>query len=273
MNKITACLVVRNEEKVIEKCLQSIEGVVDEIIVVHDGECLDKTLDICKKYSAKIFVRPFVGAMEAHISFAYKQAGGEWILRIDGDEYLSNDLRKELRELVQSLTIDAYEFLWPIWDGEKSATKNWPYKICLFRKEKISFIGVVHFVTEVVGKTKRLDLILGHQPARNNYTWKIFRKRWLELARIQAETYFHEIKSIDSYNYNEDEWPLKIRFRVKFPLLLAPVEFVMTVYKSLMSGAYREGLFGYKVVLMSGIYRVMVNYFIFKIKCCKKERC
>ena len=273
MNKITACLVVRNEEKVIEKCLQSIEGVVDEIIVVHDGECLDKTLDICKKYSAKIFVRPFVGAMEAHISFAYKQVSGEWIFRIDADEYLSSELRNELRKLAQSSTVDAYEFLWPIWDGEKSGTKNWPYKKCFFRKEKISFIGVVHFVTEVIGKTKRLNLILGHQPARNNYTWKIFRKRWLELARIQAETYFHEIKSIDSYNYNEDEWPLKIRVRVKFPLLLAPAEFVMTVYKSLVSGAYREGFFAYKVVLMSGIYRVMVNYYIFRIKYCKKERC
>ena len=41
---ISACLVVYNEEKVIRQCLDSIKGFVDEIILVHDGQCTDKTL-------------------------------------------------------------------------------------------------------------------------------------------------------------------------------------------------------------------------------------
>lgn len=45
-HSISACLVVRNEEAVIERCLESLAGVVDEIVLVHDGECEDRTLEI-----------------------------------------------------------------------------------------------------------------------------------------------------------------------------------------------------------------------------------
>ena len=50
-NGISAYLVVYHEEKVIERCLKSLVGVVNEIIVIHDGPCLDKTMEIAKKYT------------------------------------------------------------------------------------------------------------------------------------------------------------------------------------------------------------------------------
>lgn len=265
-SKISACLVIRNEGKTLDRCLASLRGAVDEIIVVHDGECSDRSLEICQKYDAKIFIRPFVGAMEGHIAFAYREARGEWILRIDGDEYLSDDLKKNLRNLTQTLGVDAYEFLWPFWNGNERATKNWPYKICFFRKDRISFLGVVHYVTEVLGRVERSNLILGHEPVKNNYTWQRFRERWLRLAKIQAETYFRDINSLENFNYFAKDWPFKIRIRRRFSLLLAPLDFAITIHKNLASGGYREGFFCYKVIFLSGLYRAAVDYYIFKIK-------
>lgn len=69
LTKISACLVVRNEEKVIERCLNSLKGAVDEILIVHDGECGDNTLKIAKKFNADIFIRPMAGVMEAIFRF------------------------------------------------------------------------------------------------------------------------------------------------------------------------------------------------------------
>jgi Glycosyltransferases involved in cell wall biogenesis len=68
-NKISACIVVYNEEKVIKRCLDSIKNVVDEIILVHDGPCKDRTLEIAKRYTNKIFIRPHVGMMESTSCF------------------------------------------------------------------------------------------------------------------------------------------------------------------------------------------------------------
>ena len=73
---------------------------VDEIVLVHDGECEDRTLEIAGRYGCRVFVRPLVGHAEVATVFAYEQAQGEWILTLDADEYLSEPLRQKLRTLV-----------------------------------------------------------------------------------------------------------------------------------------------------------------------------
>jgi len=125
MCNISACIVVRNEEKLIKRCLESIVEVVDEIIVVHDGECGDKTIEICKKFNARVFVRKKrYNSAEPHRPFSYRKARFEWIFQIDADEYLSEGLRKEIPRLARDENVSAYEFLWPIWDEEKQITER-----------------------------------------------------------------------------------------------------------------------------------------------------
>jgi hypothetical protein len=53
---VSACLVLRNEEAVVERCLRSLEGVVEEIVLVHDGECEDRTLEIAERHGCQIHV-------------------------------------------------------------------------------------------------------------------------------------------------------------------------------------------------------------------------
>ena len=167
MTKISACLVVHHEAKLIRRCLDSLKGEVDQIIVVHDGPCLDKTLEICADYRAEVFIRERIGEAEPHRPFSFSQATGEWILQIDADEYLSSNLKKNLRALVQAADASAYEFLWPIWDGEKYLTKHWPRKRCLFKKNNVSFLGLPHYVAAVSGEVKSCDFILEHKPDYN----------------------------------------------------------------------------------------------------------
>ncbi len=261
--KISACVVVYNEEAVIGRCLESVKAAADEIIVVHDGECGDNTLDICRRYGAKIFIRPRKGAMEFHLPFAFRQAAGDWILRIDADEFLSKELRDKIRTLARDDGADAYEFLWPIWDGDKYITKSWPRKLCLFRKEKISFLGVIHFSTEVNGRIEKSDLMLEHRPKENNFVWKTFKRKIKKWASAHAKLYLNDFGAVEKYNRNDNDWPAKVKLRVKFPLLLMPLEFFVTFLRNLLSGGIKEGLIGVRVALMLGIYRVAVNYNIF----------
>ena len=101
-------VVVHNEEAVIARCLESLDGVVDEVIVVHDGPCSDATLDIARGRGCRIFEGPRVGHAEYHRPFAYEQARCEWVLNVDGDEFLSEALRERLRQLAAREGVAAF---------------------------------------------------------------------------------------------------------------------------------------------------------------------
>ncbi len=266
MPKISACLVIYNEEARIKKCIDSLIGAVDEIIVVHDGECCDNTLKICRDYNAKIFIRPHAGFMEAHLPFCFDLAQGDWLLRIDADEYLSPELRNNLKILVGDGDVSAYELLWPIWDGKKYLTKQWPRKRCLFKKNKISFLGIPHYVINVEGKIKKCDFTIEHKPDYNSLAWPIFLSKWIAWSKIQAQAYLKNFSCIEKYNYNGNSWSSLIKLRRKIPLLLMPFEFSITLYKNLISGAWEEGRVGFLYSLYCGIYRVMVKNYIFLYK-------
>lgn len=264
--KISACLVVRNEEKNIARALASIKNVVDEIILVHDGKCEDRTLAIAESFGAKIFIRDFIGVAEPHRPFSYEQAKGEWILQLDADEFLSTELRAKINELVRTKDYNAFEFLWPIYNGQKYITKKWPHKRCLYRKESLSYLGIPNYVAGIKGKICKVDLLLEHKPNYNNYTWKIFNNKWLKWSKIQALTYLSDFNKINKFNYHIKEWPKKIYWRVRWPLILIPVEFLITFLKNMLSGGYKEGYMGWKVSFLVACYRWYMNYYIFLAK-------
>jgi len=266
MNKISACLIVRNEEKLLVRCLNSLSGAVDEIILVHDGPCSDQTLNIAQKYGAKIFIQPFVGGAEEHRPFSFKQASYNWILQIDADEFLSPELKGSLAALVARPNIAAYEFFWPLWDGGKGANAHWPYKRVLFRKDKISFLGILQFVVQINGKIKRMNLKLHHQPEYNNYSLSSFRNKQLPWAKLQAKYYFKKFIEINKFNYIKKDFSFLIKCRRTFPLLFLPLDLIWTFCNNYIKGAYKLGLLGLKLSLMSGFYRGAVDYYIFKIK-------
>lgn len=264
--KISACLVVHNEERLLARCLDSLSGVTDEIILVHDGPCSDQTLAIAEKFGARIFVQKFVGNAEPHRPFSFKQASGDWILQIDADEYLSEELRQNLRKLSENETVSAYEFAWPLWNGRRYRSLSWPFKRCFFRRDRLSYLGLPHFVAEVEGKIIKSRLVLCHEPEYDNYRWRSFRSKWLSWAKIQAKYYLKDFSEIDKFNYPRTDWPMKIIIRRRFSLLLLPLDFALVFFRTLFSGAYRLGLAGLKTALMPALYRAMIDYYLFSFK-------
>jgi len=107
MPKISACIISYNEEQKIEDCLKSLEGVVDEIIVV-DSLSTDKTKDIVRKYTDKIYDQKFLGHVEQK-NLAVEKANYDWILSLDCDERLTNELKNSILKVKDNLEdADAY---------------------------------------------------------------------------------------------------------------------------------------------------------------------
>jgi len=99
--KISACLIVKNEEKYLDRCLKSIYKYVDEIIITDTGST-DKTIEIAKKYTDKIYFLKWSDDFAAARNFCQSHAAGEYILRIDADEYFLEEDIIQLVKTVQS---------------------------------------------------------------------------------------------------------------------------------------------------------------------------
>jgi glycosyltransferase involved in cell wall biosynthesis len=184
-NRISACLVVYNEGKLIERCLKNIKDCVDEIILVHDGACSDDTLETARKYGARIFIRKHIGEAEPHRNFSFQKAKYNWILQIDADEYFSEELRNDIRKLIDDDSVGAYAFKWDFYCYKDRHIYD--YKMALFRKEKIlPFQGIPHESVRIDGVVKKSDLELVHRPPMLYQTWKFFLKK-SKWTKIQAK--------------------------------------------------------------------------------------
>lgn len=106
--RISAVIITFNEERNIERCLKSLIGVADEVLVV-DSYSADRTEEICRKYKAKFLKHRFIGYSEQK-NWANLQAESPYILSLDADEALSDRLRASILEVKNNWTHDSYYF-------------------------------------------------------------------------------------------------------------------------------------------------------------------
>ncbi len=97
MQKISIVLAVFNEEDNIATCLQSIKDIAWEIVIV-DGGSSDKTIEIAKKFGAKVISANNPIVFHINKNIAIDAAKGDWILQLDADEVVSDELKKEIIE-------------------------------------------------------------------------------------------------------------------------------------------------------------------------------
>ncbi len=270
-NKVSAIIPVYHGEKTIKETLESLKGVVDEIIIVHDGKCKDNTLKIAKKFTKRIYIRPHKGRSAFPFAFGLRKARYNWILKLDDDESLSEELRINIRKLIKSRDADAYSFIHPLWDGKKSITKTWPRKTVLVRKSTISYLGFPGFDMSVntTGKVKKTNYVIIHKPEKNqDVGLQGFREKVLKkYAPDQARNLLKDFKRFPTFQYKEKDCPLKIRIRTKLPLIVNPLYAFLVFFKQLfVEGAWREGRFGLNVALKTFIFNVYLGYLIHKEK-------
>ncbi len=100
MEKISAAIIARNEEKRIEQCIKSLDGIADEIIVV-DSFSTDRTVEICRELGCRVVQRQFTG-FGAQRQYATSLTSHRYVLAIDADEVLSPALRQSLMKLKET---------------------------------------------------------------------------------------------------------------------------------------------------------------------------
>lgn len=106
--RISACLIVKNEEAFLRGCLESLAGAVDEIVVVDTGST-DRTVQIAEAAGAKVVHEQWQDDFSAARNRALDEATGDWALVVDADERLESGQVERLRALVAQAEVDGYE--------------------------------------------------------------------------------------------------------------------------------------------------------------------
>lgn len=110
MKGLTVALAVFNEEKNLDACLESIKDIAQEIVIV-DGTSTDKTVEVAKKFGARVLITNNPPIFHINKQKAIDMATYDWILQLDADERVSPELAKEITKLIElsDEEIDAYQ--------------------------------------------------------------------------------------------------------------------------------------------------------------------
>ena len=102
MVTFSLCMIVKNEERVLERCLGSVADLMDEIIIVDTGSD-DKTTQIAAEFTDKIYDFVWTGSFSDARNFAFSKAGCDYIYSADADEILDEENRQKLKILKKTI--------------------------------------------------------------------------------------------------------------------------------------------------------------------------
>lgn len=167
---ISTIILTKNEEKNIIDCVESVDF-SDEIIIIDDYS-IDRTIDLLenlKNKNIKIFKNKLDGDFSKQRNFALDQAQGDWVLFLDADERIPNELALEIDKIASSSNnktegfyIKRKDFIWgkELRHGETGSLKL----LRLAKKDSGKWVGKVHEVWDVKGHTSELDNSILHYP-------------------------------------------------------------------------------------------------------------
>ena len=106
---LSVCMIVKNEEEALPKCLDSIKGLANELIIVDTGST-DKTVEIAKSYGASVYFFEWIDDFSAARNVSLQHATGDWILWMDADDILPAEQHARLRQLTTAPRDHAFYF-------------------------------------------------------------------------------------------------------------------------------------------------------------------
>ncbi|MCM3626973.1 glycosyltransferase family 2 protein [Paenibacillus glycanilyticus] len=206
MISISLCLIVRNEEDVLARCLDSVKGIADEIIVVDTGS-VDGTKEIISSYTSKVYDFEWIDDFAAARNYAFGKATCEYILWLDADDIFLEEDQVKLLELKASLSadVDTVSMFYHLSKDENGTVTNRLRRNRLVKRAReFRWIGAVHEYLEVYGKALASDIAVTHASTRHDSdrNLRIYEQRLArgeELSPRDLYYYANELKDHSRY--------------------------------------------------------------------------
>ncbi|CAI6085449.1 glycosyltransferase [Cohnella sp. JJ-181] len=203
MITISLCMIVKNEQSVIGRCLDTVADLVDELIIVDTGST-DDTASVVKQFGAQEYSYAWNDDFAAARNYAFQQASKDYILWLDADDVIEQAEREKLRDLKHTLDpeVDAVSMLYLLSKDEfDNVTFSLRRNRLVRRTRNFRWIGAVHEYMEVGGRIVHSDIAVTHLGAitdkaadRNLRIYKRLLEVGKELSPRDMYYYANELK-------------------------------------------------------------------------------
>lgn len=168
--KLSLCTIVRDDELLISKMLESVVGVVDEVVLCDTGST-DNTVAVAEAFAyqheglVKIVHFEWCDDFSAARNYSMKHATGDWILILDADEFLDSEGKQGLRAHLEKTTVDGVFVKSRSYGGSMKNLQNvWEADVCRIFRRGYEYVGALH--EQIVGTIQARGGTVGSFPLR-----------------------------------------------------------------------------------------------------------
>lgn len=164
MVSISLCMIVKNEEDTLERCLKCVKDFVDEIIIADTGST-DKSKEIAKNYNCKVYDFKWINDFAAARNFAFSKATSEYIMWLDADDYITEENIEKIKKIKTNLT-EKIDYVSMDYSLSRDANGKTTYSLkrnrIVKKKRGFKWIGRIHEYLEVYGAGINSDIEIYH---------------------------------------------------------------------------------------------------------------
>lgn len=241
---LSVLILTKNEEDNIQRAIGSVLGLAGEVLVVDSGST-DKTVEIAKSMGAKVYHRDWEG-YPVQLNYGLELCTGDWVLVLDADEEVSEELRENIERVLKSPKYEVYKVCRRTYYLGRFLRHAWypEWRVRLFRKNKVAFAGELHekpIYKERAGKLKGDLYHYSYKSLKDQY------RKTLEYAEKMAHLMHRSGK----------------RFRL-YKLLLNPIWHFLKVYFFQMG--FLDGRRGFLVAFSTFFYTFLKYKFLYELE-------
>lgn len=209
MATVSLCMIVKNEEKVLGRCLDCIKEIADEIIIVDTGST-DKTKEIAAGYTDKIYDYEWRDDFAAARNDSFSKATMDYCMWLDADDVIRESEQKKIKELKEHLTPETSAVMMKYvtaFDDDGSPAFLFDRERLLRREDGYRWEGRVHEAITVRGKILCSDAVIEHHSIKKTYTRRnldIYERMIKEGVTLEPRHQFYYGRELYYHGHNED---------------------------------------------------------------------
>ncbi|TCK97818.1 glycosyltransferase involved in cell wall biosynthesis [Natranaerovirga hydrolytica] len=208
MITISLCMIVKNEEKVLSRCLDSVKDIVDEIVIVDTGST-DHTKEIAQEYDAIIYDFEWINDFSKARNFAFSKGTKDYLMWLDADDVILEEDRKKLMDLKEKMdnSIDVVMMKYNIGKASNGEALVAFYRERLLKRlANFKWVEPVHEYIEFKGNVITTDITITHRKEKKRTTrnLNILEQYIQKQKEVKARHYFYYARELFHHNRLEE---------------------------------------------------------------------
>lgn len=207
MATVSLCMIVKNEEKVLSRCLDSVIDAVDEIVIVDTGST-DNTKKIAKAYTDKVYDFEWKDDFASARNFSFSKGTKDYLMWLDADDVILPEDLKKLKELKKELDKDKTDAVMmrynTAFDEEDNPVFYFYRERLIKRTISFEWKGRVHEVISYYARTQYSDIAVTHRSVKKEYSdrnLRIYEKQESENSVMTPRDKFYFARELYYHKY------------------------------------------------------------------------